>query len=108
MRVACWIRRSDHPSRPRAKTSYFLSSFKTLAISPEATSLRGSDTGKDWQDVIRILAGWRARIWVARRIDPELLLRILLIGYLYCIASERWEATGSSAVFAMLGSGKAA
>jgi hypothetical protein len=36
-------------------------------------------------------------------IDPELLLRILLIGYLYCIASERREATGSGAVFAMLG-----
>jgi len=41
-------------------------------------------------------------------IDPELLLRILPIGYLYCIASERREATGSSAVFAMLGSSKAA
>ena len=40
-------------------------------------------------------------------IDPEL-LRILPIGYLYCIASERREATGSSAVFAMLGSSKAA
>jgi hypothetical protein len=34
-------------------------------------------------------------------------LRILPIGY-YCIASERREATGSSAVFAMLGSSKAA
>src|SRR5664280_1864492 len=29
--VACWIRRSDHPSRPRAKTCCFFSSFKTLA-----------------------------------------------------------------------------
>ena len=44
---SCWIRRSDHPSRPRAKTSCFFSSFKTLAISPMATSLRGSQcTGR--------------------------------------------------------------
>jgi hypothetical protein len=35
-------------------------------------------------------------------------LRTLLIGYLYCIASERREVTGSSEVFAMLGSSKAA
>src|SRR5450759_4450012 len=40
--VACWIRRSDHPSRPRAKTCCFFSSFKTLAMSTEATSLRRS------------------------------------------------------------------
>jgi hypothetical protein len=36
-------------------------------------------------------------------IDPELLLRTLLIGYCTAITSERREATGSSAVFAMLG-----
>src|ERR1035437_5894758 len=28
--VACWMRRSDQPSRPRAKTCCFFSSFKTL------------------------------------------------------------------------------
>ena len=38
MRVACWICRSDHPSRPRAKTCCFFSSFKTLAMPMEATS----------------------------------------------------------------------
>jgi hypothetical protein len=41
-------------------------------------------------------------------IDPELLLCNLPIGYLYCIASEHREATGSSAVFAMLGGCQAA
>src|SRR5664279_1308546 len=38
--VVCWIRRSDHPSRPRAKTCCFFSSFKTLAMPTEPTSLR--------------------------------------------------------------------
>jgi len=60
--------------------------------------------------VIRI---WRVGVLESRShtgasIDPELLLRILPIGYLYYIASERREATGSSAVFAMLGSSQAA
>jgi hypothetical protein len=40
--VACWIRRSDHPSRPRAKTCCFFSSFKALAMPTEPTSLRGN------------------------------------------------------------------
>src|SRR5438876_9371386 len=35
------MRRSDQPSRPRAKTCCFFSSFKTLAMPMEATSLRG-------------------------------------------------------------------
>src|ERR1700722_16193961 len=39
--VACWMRRSDQPSRPRAKTCCFFSSFKTLAMPTESTSLRG-------------------------------------------------------------------
>src|SRR5271157_3084341 len=38
--VVCWIRRSDHPSRPRATTCCFFSSFKTLAMPTEPTSLR--------------------------------------------------------------------
>src|SRR5271167_2135947 len=38
--VTCWMRRSDHPSRPRAKTCCFFSSFKTLAMPTEATDLR--------------------------------------------------------------------
>ena len=38
--VACWMRRSDQPSRPRAKTCCFFSSFKTLAMPTEPTSLR--------------------------------------------------------------------
>src|ERR1035437_4975726 len=38
--VVCWIRRSDHPSRPRATTCCFFSSFKTLAMPTELTSLR--------------------------------------------------------------------
>ena len=42
MRVACWICRSGQPSRPRAKTCCFFSSFKTLAMPTEATSLCGS------------------------------------------------------------------
>src|ERR1019366_5516697 len=33
--VACWMRRSDQPSRPRAKTCCFFSSFKTLAMPTE-------------------------------------------------------------------------
>src|SRR3974390_2292390 len=37
MRVARWICRSGHPSRPRAKTCCFFSSVKTLAMSSEAT-----------------------------------------------------------------------
>jgi len=32
MRVTCWMRRSGHPSRPRAKTCCFFSSFKTLLM----------------------------------------------------------------------------
>src|ERR1039457_1834044 len=39
--VACWMRRSDQTSRPRAKTCCFFSSFKTLAMPTEPTSLRG-------------------------------------------------------------------
>jgi hypothetical protein len=39
--VACWMRRSDQPSRPSAKTCCFFSSFKTLAMPTEPTSLRG-------------------------------------------------------------------
>lgn len=42
MRVACWIFRSGQPSRPSAKTCCFFSSFKTLAMPPEATGRRGS------------------------------------------------------------------
>src|SRR5579862_266811 len=34
--VACSIRRSDQPRRPKAKTCCFLSSLKTLAIAAEA------------------------------------------------------------------------
>lgn len=39
--------------------------------------------------VQRLTSGAR---WAARRTDPELLLRILLIGYLYGITSERGNA----------------
>src|ERR1039458_7721726 len=34
------MRRSDHPGRPKAKTCCFFSSFKTLAMPTEPTSLR--------------------------------------------------------------------
>ena len=34
--VACWMHRSDQPSRPRATTRCFFSSFKTLAIADGA------------------------------------------------------------------------
>ena len=40
--VAPWIRRSVHPSRPKAITCCFFSSFKTLAISAEAIASRRS------------------------------------------------------------------
>jgi hypothetical protein len=36
-RVACWIFRRDHPSRPKAMICCFLSSFKTFAMLREAT-----------------------------------------------------------------------
>src|ERR1035438_10443889 len=36
-RVACWIFRRDHPSRPNAMICCFFSSFKTFAILREAT-----------------------------------------------------------------------
>src|SRR5215471_5906961 len=36
-RVASWILRRDHPSRPRAMICCFFSSFKTFAMSREAT-----------------------------------------------------------------------
>ena len=36
-RVACWIFRRDHPSRPKAMICCFFSSFKTFAILREAT-----------------------------------------------------------------------
>src|SRR5258707_3242700 len=39
--VACWMRLSDQPSRPRAKICCFFSSFKTLAMPTVPTSLRG-------------------------------------------------------------------
>src|SRR5215468_10846178 len=35
-RVASWILRRDHPSRPRAMICCFFSSFKTFAMSREA------------------------------------------------------------------------
>src|SRR5438105_3165578 len=37
-RVAFWIFRRDHPSRPRAMICCFFSSFKTFAMSREATN----------------------------------------------------------------------
>src|SRR6266571_4381252 len=36
-RVASWIFRRDHPSRPKAKICCFFSSFKTFAMLREAT-----------------------------------------------------------------------
>jgi hypothetical protein len=36
-----WICRSGHPSRPRAKTCCFFSSYKTFAMPSEVTSPRG-------------------------------------------------------------------
>ena len=36
-RVACWIFRRDHPSRPKAMICCFFSSFKTFAMLREAT-----------------------------------------------------------------------
>jgi len=36
-RVASWIFRRDHPSRPKAMICCFLSSFKTFAMLREAT-----------------------------------------------------------------------
>src|ERR1035438_7086184 len=37
-RVACWIFRRDHPSRPKAMICCFFSSFKTFAMLREATN----------------------------------------------------------------------
>ena len=37
--VACWMRRSDHPSRPNAMTCCLFSSLKTLLTSSEGIAL---------------------------------------------------------------------
>src|ERR1017187_5754341 len=67
--VACWIRRSDHPSRPRAKTCCFFFSFKTLAMPTEPTSLRRASMSQ----TLLSLAGFQViltgRFWVIAEAD---------------------------------------
>src|SRR5271155_2348147 len=58
------MRRSDHPSRPRAMTCCFFSSFKTLAMPTEPTSLRPASMSQ----TLLSLAGFQViligRFWV--------------------------------------------
>ena len=63
--VTRWIRRSDHPKRPKAMTCCFFSSFKTLLTSTEDTVLTSESTS--W--VVGLsLAGFQVimsgRFWV--------------------------------------------
>ena len=59
-----WIRRSDHPNRPKAMTCCFFWSFKTLLTSTEGTVLASESTS--W--VMVSLAGFQViisgRFWV--------------------------------------------
>ena len=49
--VVRWIRRSDHPNRPKAMTCCFFSSFKTLLTSTEGIVLSSESTS--WMMVYR-------------------------------------------------------
>src|SRR5437016_13879738 len=96
MRVACWIRRSNHPSRPRAKTSCFFSSFKTLAISPMATSLRGSQcTGRYFRWPFSGDTHWPVFWMIAPELrgPSRLLLRVKDIGARYPLAASPSDYT---------------
>src|SRR4051812_49076190 len=71
------MRRSDQPSRPRAKTCCFFSSFKTLAMPPEPTSLRGIQCpGR-----LLSLAGFQViitgRFWVSLRLQQQPQLHVV-------------------------------
>jgi hypothetical protein len=62
--VACWMRRSDHPSRPRAKTCCFFASFKTLAMPTEPTSLREESMSRTLLSVAGFQVITIGRFWV--------------------------------------------
>ena len=49
--VAPWMRRSVHPSRPKAITCCFFSSLKTLAISAEAISPHAAVNVPEWVSI---------------------------------------------------------
>src|SRR5262245_40013319 len=48
MPVSRWMRRSDHPNRPKALTCCFFDSFKTLLTSTEGTPSRQSQRPECW------------------------------------------------------------
>jgi len=48
--------------RAAVATKFSVMDFEVCHGTARLTIRGAGDTGKDWQDVIRILAGWRARI----------------------------------------------
>ena len=59
-----WIRRSDHPNRPKAMTCCFFSSFKTLLTSTEATALVRVNVLGDGLSVAGFQVIISGRFWV--------------------------------------------
>src|SRR5580693_6073211 len=58
------MRRSGHPSRPRASTCCFLASFKTLLISTKATCLTPKSTSRASFSLAGFQVTLIGRFWV--------------------------------------------
>src|ERR1022692_2384687 len=72
-RVACWIFRRDHPSRPNAMICCFFSSFKTFAILREATyppaAVNVLDVSSESMAAFQVFM--YGRFWVFTEVSPR-------------------------------------
>jgi len=69
-RVAFWIFRRDHPSRPNAMICCFFSSFKTFAMLREATCCLAASMSRTF--LLKVMAAFRVlmygRFWESNEV----------------------------------------
>src|ERR1700752_3898395 len=90
-RVVSWIFRRDHPSRPKAMICCFFSSFKTFAMSREATdppaAVNVLDVSSESMAAFQVFL--YGRFWVFTEVSPALRCRIKF--------SDEWGAADGTA-----------
>jgi hypothetical protein len=73
--VSCSMRRSGHPSRPRAITGCFFASFQTLLISTKATWLAPKSTSPASFSSAGFQVTLIGRFWVTLRVLAKQFIR---------------------------------
>jgi hypothetical protein len=69
--VACWMRRSVHPSRPNAETCCFFSLFKTLAMATRLQCLSPESVSRSSSSLAGFQVTIIGRFWVTTEAHPR-------------------------------------